>query len=157
MATSEGSAAERVRRDLAAGRPWKARDRLITAVGANPGDQELLEMLGEVYYGMGDLPAAGRFWLVSTRVGADVDAALAAFEERWGSNLGEKLKQVPMRGAVEDYPPPARDRLRELADEAPAAGLVWPSSPRSRASSSDVQAVDEGGTSLYWGFWPCYW
>jgi hypothetical protein len=47
--------AQRARDDLAAGRAWKARDRLqgALAVDAPP---ELVDLLGEVLFGMGDLP-----------------------------------------------------------------------------------------------------
>lgn len=67
--------------------------------------------LGEVYFAMGDQPAAGRFWFLTERSGNEVEDAMAAFEERWGGNLGEKLKVVPFNGRVEDYPPAAREQV----------------------------------------------
>ncbi len=61
-------AVERARADLAAGRAWKARDRL-TGHLADSQDPEALELLGEVHYGMGDLPAAGAAWFGTGRRG----------------------------------------------------------------------------------------
>ena len=54
-------ALERARDDLAAGRPWKARDRLTGVLANTPADQEALELLGEIAFAAGDLPAAGRY------------------------------------------------------------------------------------------------
>jgi hypothetical protein len=65
---------ERAREDIADGRLWKARDRLTGALRASPSHQELLDLLGEVHYRMGDLPEAGRYWLLTERTGPEVDA-----------------------------------------------------------------------------------
>lgn len=74
---------ERARADLAAGRAWKARDRLA-GIMATRTDDEVLDLLGEVYFAMHDLPAAGALWFVTGRSGADADEAIAAWRERFG-------------------------------------------------------------------------
>jgi hypothetical protein len=135
------SAADRARVDISEGRLWKARDRLATAVRVWPADQEVLELLGEVHFRMGDLPAAGRFWLPTARTGPEVDAALAAFEERWGSSPGEMLKLVPLCGEIDDYPETARERLRRLGERGEEAGVAWRRGER-RVAEWGV-AVDE--------------
>jgi len=130
-----GKALARARDDVAAGRLWKARDRLSGAVRREPTSQDALELLGEVHHAMGDLPQAGRYWILTERTGPDVDEALAAFEERWGRDVGEKLKMVPYREPAEDYPPPARERIAALAEQAQAAGITWPPSDGDDRSS----------------------
>ncbi len=61
----------RARADLAAGRPWKALDRL-NGVLAHRQDHEVLDLLATVHYEMQDLPAAGALWFV---LGRDDEAA----------------------------------------------------------------------------------
>ena len=71
-------AVERARADLAAGRAWKARDRL-TGFLRDEYDPEALELLGEVHHTMGDLPAAGAAWFGTSRRGHDVDESIEAW------------------------------------------------------------------------------
>jgi hypothetical protein len=47
-------------------------------------DDELLELLGEVHYAMGDLPEAGAVWFGCDRTGPEVDTAGLAWRERHG-------------------------------------------------------------------------
>jgi hypothetical protein len=148
MASSHRSAADRAREDISAGRLWKARDRLAVAVRERPADQELLELLGEVYFRMGDLPAAGRFWLPTARTGPEIDAALAAFEERWGSSPGEMLKLVPLCGDVDDYPESARPRLQALGERGGRAGLEWQQRERNRPNWGDVEELEDTGVGV---------
>jgi hypothetical protein len=75
---------ERARRDLEAGRTWKARDRLRGTLVAR-GDDELLGLLGEVHFAMGDLPAAGAVWFACQRTGEEAEAADEAWRERYGN------------------------------------------------------------------------
>lgn len=65
---------DRVKADLKAGRLWKARDRLVGVLRANPTDQWALEQLGGVYFNMGDLPAAGRAWFLTGQSGPEIVA-----------------------------------------------------------------------------------
>ena len=134
---------ERARKDIEAGRLWKARDRLVVVVGEGSASQEVLETLGEVYFAMGDQPAAGRFWFLTERGRSDMEEAMASFEERWGSNLGEKLKVVPFNGSAADYPPAARERLLSLEEQARRGGLEWPRAKvvEERESSDDPMGL----------------
>jgi tetratricopeptide (TPR) repeat protein len=133
--TPAANVLDRARADIDAGRIWKARDRLTAAFKHDPSNQRLLALLGEVYFEMGDLPHAGRLWILTDREGTKADAALSAFEERWGGNPGEKLKMVPFNGTINDYPSPARERIGALQDEAHRNGIEWP--PEKHQSSSD--------------------
>ncbi|MFC0003214.1 hypothetical protein [Micromonospora siamensis] len=56
-------AVARARADLAAGRPWKARNRL-TGVLVHRQDREVLDLLATVHHEMRDLPAAGAITVV---------------------------------------------------------------------------------------------
>jgi hypothetical protein len=133
---------DRARADIRSGRLWKARDRLTAAVKHDPRNQQLLDLLGEVYYGMGDLPAAGRFWILTDRADPNVDVAISALEERWGGNLGEKLKMIPFKESLEAYPPMAQKRIRPLLDQARAAGIEWPR--QSEACPGEADFDDSG-------------
>lgn len=145
MERSHSGVVERAREDMEAGRLWKARDRLVMAVREVPTDQDALETLGEVYFAMGDQPAAGRFWFLTERSGSEVEEAMAAFEERWGGNLGEKLKVVPFNGKVEDYPPAARERLRALGERARHGGVEWPRAETVEEHKSSDDSIGLGG------------
>ncbi|RJS47369.1 DUF6584 family protein [Nocardioides cavernaquae] len=67
----------RARADLAAGRPWKARDRLTGLLTVRQ-DPELLDLLATVHFEMQDLPAAGALWFATGRTDADALEAIAA-------------------------------------------------------------------------------
>jgi hypothetical protein len=54
------------RADLDEGRAWKARDRLDGLLTTRQ-DDEVLDLMGEVRFAMGDLPAAGALWFVTGR------------------------------------------------------------------------------------------
>jgi hypothetical protein len=137
MASDGSTAVARAIGDIEAGRLWKARDRLSAAVRDSPTDQGILELLGEVYFRMGDQPAAWRYWVLTTREGADVDAAKLAFEERYGrAGLADRLSQIPAYEPLADYPIAVRERVVELRQLGRAEGIDW---PRSRAQPSKRQ------------------
>lgn len=82
-------ALDRARSDLAAGRAWRARDRLDGLL-THRQDDEVLELLARVHVEMGDLPRAGALFYVlrggTAGVAApDEQAALAAWRDRFGS------------------------------------------------------------------------
>jgi hypothetical protein len=106
----------RVLADLEAGRLWKARDRLQGLFSADPVNQDVLELLGETYFRMGDLPQAGRYWFLTARSGADVEAAGEAFDERFGVNAHGRAHSLPVRAAINEYPREARERLDGLIE-----------------------------------------
>jgi hypothetical protein len=92
------SVVERARADLAAGEPWRARERLNGAFANDRGNAEIIEMLGEVYAQMGDLPAAGRWWYLSAADDGRHDEARAAYEARHGHRAEEIRGQLPRFG-----------------------------------------------------------
>lgn len=75
-------------------RAWKARDRLCGALVGRC-DEAVLDLLGEVCFAMQDLPAAGAAWFGTTREGPDVEAALAAWSERFGRDPDELWRSLP--------------------------------------------------------------
>ena len=102
-------ALQRAREDLAAGRPWKARERLRSYVNAFPTDEEALELLGEVHYAMGDLPAAGAAWILCER---DDERTREAIEA-----LRDEPALLRVRAPLESWPPVVRERLRAFGAE----------------------------------------
>jgi hypothetical protein len=137
-----GRVVERAREDVELGRLWKARDRLTGAVGHRPHDAEVLDLLGEVYYRMDDLPAAGRAWLLAGRTGPEVDRALAAFVERAPRAI-DRLTQLGARAPLDGYPHLARERISSLREDAGHDGHEW--SPR--PAVGDRRTGDEGDDS----------
>jgi hypothetical protein len=83
----------RARADLAAGRPWIARNRL-NGVIAHRQDVEALDLMATVHYEMGDLPAAGALWYV---IGRDDDVArrsITAWSEQHRSDIA-RWRSIP--------------------------------------------------------------
>jgi len=127
MASDASTAVTRAHADIEAGRLWKARDRLSAAIRDSPTDQDVLALLGEIYFRMGDQPAAWRYWALTPRQGSDAEAAERAFDERYGrAGLAEQLSQIPAREPIEDYPSGARERLLALRERARSASIAWP-------------------------------
>jgi hypothetical protein len=107
---------ERAQADLAAGREWKARDRLVGALVVRA-DDELLGLLGDVYFAMGDLPGAGAVWFGSNRTGPEVDTAALAWRDRHGSDDLQLWLSLPPR-VRKSCATPAVDALHAHAVEA---------------------------------------
>lgn len=127
-------AVERARADLAAGRAWKARDRLTGHLADNL-DPEALELLGEVHYAMGDMPAAGAAWFGTSRRGKDVDEAVEAWRERHSDHFDQMWRSLPR--TVRDNPGnPRVEALRRRA----GADRVPPS--RAHAPAQSGNGVD---------------
>ena len=114
----------RVREDVDAGRLWKARDRLQGCLLAEPANQDVLDMLGAVWFAMGQLPAAGRHWWLTERDDEKAATARAAFYERFGHRAHEVLRALPRPAKPEHYPVSVRGRLEELVT-AKADGHGW--------------------------------
>jgi hypothetical protein len=110
------SALERAQEDLDHGRPDKARDRitgyLYTLHRRGEYNQEAYSLLGQVYFAMRDLPRAGAAWLLTERQGADVDEALKAFTQRYGSDAANVLYAIKPHAPSEDYPQAVQERLK---------------------------------------------
>jgi hypothetical protein len=116
----------RARADLHAGREWQARELLVAHVSRDY-DPAALNLLGEVQEAMRDLPAAGAAWFGTNRRGADVDAAVAAWRERYADDFPAMWRSLPR--PVREHQGNARvDALRRRAE---AGGVV-------------AQADDEG-------------
>jgi hypothetical protein len=130
---------DKVSHDLDAGRLWKARDRLSGAIGSRPHDAELLDVLGEVYFRMGDLPAAGKAWLLSGRAGRQTDQALAAYAERTPHAI-DRLRQLGARPPLERYPDAAQRHIEALRAQARREGHEWapPGTPGEPTWSREV-------------------
>jgi len=120
-------AVERARADLAAGRAWKARDRLTGHLADNL-DPEALELLGEVHYAMGDMPAAGAAWFGTGRRGQDVDEAVEAWRERHNDHFDQMWRSLPR--TVRDNPGnPRVEALRRRAGADRTPTRPAPSAP----------------------------
>jgi hypothetical protein len=75
----------RAEADLAAGRAWKARDRL-TGLLTHRQDEAVLDLLATVHHQMHDLPAAGALWFVTGRDDEPAHAAIDAWRQRHGND-----------------------------------------------------------------------
>ena len=132
-------AVERARADLAAGRAWKARDRLAGHLADNL-DPEALELLGEVHYAMGDMPAAGAAWFGTGRRGKDVDEAVEAWRERHADHFDQMWRSLPR--TVRDNPGnPRVEALRRRAGADRAAAGTVPSAPVQTGGGVDPAVV----------------
>jgi hypothetical protein len=120
---------ERARADLAAGREWKARDRLVGHL-AEHHDLVALELLGEVYFAMRDLPSAGAAWFGTNRRGADVDKAIDAWRERHADHFYEMWRSLP-RSVRESMGNKRVEALRRRAE------TMAPSPRKARPASGD--------------------
>ena len=83
----------RARADLAAGRAWKARDRL-TGLLIHRQDEEVLDLLATVHQQMQNLPAAGALWFVTGRDDELARSAIEAWQERHG-NDHDRWRSIP--------------------------------------------------------------
>jgi hypothetical protein len=106
------SVLDRAAADVAAGRLWKARDRLAGALRDAPADVRVLAALADVHRRMGDLPAAGLHRLL-TEAGPPPDED-EALRERFGSPQA-LFTALPARAPVEAYPAAVQERLEALA------------------------------------------
>lgn len=135
-------AVQRARSDIAAGREWKARDRLVGHL-ADHYDPEALELLGEVHHAMRDLPSAGAAWFGTARRGTDVDQAIEAWRERHSDNFGQMWRSLP-RTVREVHGNKRVDALRRRAEQdAPAPAAAAPAG-RGGVDAAVVIAVAVG-------------
>ncbi|MBY8871345.1 hypothetical protein K7640_05750 [Micromonospora sp. PLK6-60] len=105
----------RARADLAAGRPWKALDRL-NGVLAHRQDHEVLDLLATVHYEMRNLPAAGAAWFVLDHDDDAARRAIAAWREQHGTDIARWHSiPAPLRRHVHTAP---LEGLREAARRA---------------------------------------
>lgn len=115
---------EAARAALAAGRPWEARDRITGVRAHRPHDVEVLAILGDAWWQLGDARRAGRYWFLTDREGPEVDAAVAAW--RLASRAADRARLLQMQPPDQHrYPPAALARVAELVDEVAVEGDVW--------------------------------
>jgi hypothetical protein len=128
--------------ELAAGRPWNARDRLAGRLSQRPADQDVLDLLGQVCDELGDQVAAGRWWFLTDRDDDAADAARAAFlavhDQPW-----KAANALRVRAPATAYPPAARARLADLAERVRVGGGTWV--PGRPASLTPPEAPKPGG------------
>jgi hypothetical protein len=115
----------RAREDLVNDRHWEARDRLTGFLANHPTDQSTLEFLGELCFLQRDLPAAGRYWYLTSRDDESARAARSALEERCGNRAANIISVVKPRAPIHEWPPPVQQRLRALQAEAHREGFRW--------------------------------
>jgi hypothetical protein len=107
---------ERARADINDGRLWKARERLLGVIRSEPHNAEALDLAGMVYFSMGDHPAAGRFWALTTRDDDDARRARQALEEHAHSRR-ELLRTLPVTEPLDAYPVEVQSRIAALREE----------------------------------------
>ncbi len=128
---------DRARQDVTEGRLWKARERLSGVVRSEPHLQEALDLLGEVYFDMGDHPAAGRFWALTDRDDDRATSASAALEAETGSRI-ELLRSIPVREPLDAYPAQVQERIEALRGE-----TGWPPRDENDAQWDDDESFPE--------------
>ena len=135
----EKGALGQARADLAAGREWRARERLVAHL-AETYDPEALELLGEVQYAMRDLPAAGAAWFGTARRGEDVDAAVDAWREQYSDHFPAMWLSLP--APVREHEGNKRvDALRRRAAAVPAPGAQAPAAAEEGSGGFDAAVV----------------
>jgi hypothetical protein len=113
----EPRAIERARRDIEAGELWRARDRLHSYVAQDPWHQGALDLLGEVFWRMGDAPLAGRSWYLTERDDGPAREARVAFERRFP--LAGRRAMLRAREPYDRYPSAVQARLASLGRPPP--------------------------------------
>ena len=114
---------ERARADVAAGRLWKARERLEGSLANDAANQDVLTLLGEISFRMGDLPTAGPFWFLTDAAGHDVAGADAALHERYPTARA-LFTALPLKAPLNAYPPRVQTRVEALLHD-PDAEWLW--------------------------------
>jgi hypothetical protein len=133
----------RVKDELDRGRLWKARDRLLGKLADEPANHDLLGLMGDVYFAMGDLPQAGRYWWLTDRDDERANAAAAAFYERFGTHEIDVLRALPRPTIADAYPPAVRARYEALVDAVREGGLEW-KPPRRHAPAAHADLHPDG-------------
>ncbi len=132
-------ALERARKDIDAGKLWKARDRYNGLLRTYPSNQAVLDALGEVNYRMGDTPAAGRYWFLTERDDEAATRAIDAMYERYGRTAIAFTDALPVRDSIGSFPPRVQERLRALQAAARKEGFTW--EPKRRDSGRQPQPM----------------
>ncbi len=121
----------RAEEDLAAGRLWQARDRVQGLLRPGCSDSEVLDLAARILFAMGDHPRAGAHWYLTEVSHGDAEVAFEAMRVRYGVESGSVgnralAEALPVRAAVDAYPPRVQDRLADLAAAVQTPGRPWP-------------------------------
>ena len=134
---------ERVRREIAGQRLWRAREILQGNISARGYDVELYEEYGRLLLRMGDQMGAGQFLLLSAPLEPTHRDAVALFVGRhlWRDeplSLYHALPRAARLRTLSDYPADVRAELEQagLPHELPAPG---PRSPQASARRSGLE------------------
>lgn len=128
------------RASLAAGRPWEARDRLSGVLGQDPYDLEVQALLGQAWWQLGDPARAGRYWFLTGREGAEVDAAVEAWRAAQPSAT-QRARTLRLQPKSErSLAPAAAARLAALVAEVQEQGATWEPGHPVRVSGSGGEA-----------------
>ena len=115
---------ERAQEELKAGRVWKARDRLEGALANDPANQDVLQLLAEICFRMGDLPAAGRYRFLTEAAGLNVREAEAALRERSPTRRA-LFAALPLKAPLDAYPRSVQVRVDALLGDDRDASWQW--------------------------------
>ena len=140
---------KRARDDIKIGRLWKARDRLTGSLRNYPANQELLTLLGEVYFKMGDLPEAARYWYLTERAPSDMEPALEALASRYGPGPEGLARALRVRAELDEFPPVVTERLKTIQRAVPWTTRSWGRKERitaERLRSTWKQKLGEAAT-----------
>ncbi|MCA0331184.1 MAG: hypothetical protein LCI03_14955 [Actinobacteria bacterium] len=147
---------------LDTGRPWVARDRLTGALAHRATDQEVLLLLGQAWWELGEPAQAGRYWYLTGRTDVDAERAIAAFERSVRTSEAA-LGRLPLAGPLEDYPEVARARVNALRRQVRADTVVrqralarWRRSPE-RAQSRWGRVLWNAGIAVLVGLTLATW
>ncbi|MDQ1681873.1 MAG: hypothetical protein QOH99_414 [Frankiaceae bacterium] len=132
----------KAREDLAAGRPWVARDRAAGLLAHRQGDPEVLEVLGDAWAALGDDVRAGRYWFLT---GRDDPAAIQAVDAFVASHpdAAEAARVVGVLPGV-GYAPAAVARISALRSRVEAAGGEWTPGRKPARSPAPTPAAGRG-------------
>ncbi|QDU59525.1 hypothetical protein Pan216_03540 [Planctomycetes bacterium Pan216] len=136
---------ERAHEDLAHGELWRARERLEGYVGSVGYHRQVIDLLGEVCWRMGDVPAAGRYWFFALADSDERRIAIETFVRQCKGDPLQVLAGLPRRlrnSRWHKYPVEVQQRLGRLtqpglerAPRKPANRERRPTSrPRSKAA-----------------------
>ncbi len=115
------SALERAEQDLKRGDYGLARQRLTSNLSAEGYNPDVMARIGRISYDMRDLYQAGRFWLLPSAEGSEVEEAVANFVEQAGSEpraIVGQLPRVSRLASLDDCPPLVQERLRRFGLDA---------------------------------------
>lgn len=110
-------ALDRARLDLANRQLWKARLRLEGYIGSKGYHPEVIEMLGDVCWQMGDALAAGRFWFFTSADRPEKHTAIELFVRQHKGLAMPILSQLPKKLRAthwQSFPDDVQKRLRAL-------------------------------------------